>query len=359
MNIGGPLIITKINRGYNMETASQYKTSVQTHSRNINGYNRFIGIITTRFNKAELYEKFKFQLNYIFDLHKAMYEYVPYAQKDIQSFEESECAKFIECFDNLVANSRQYTYESFCGELGKQLNRLTKAYNNQIESLKKIKSDLMREAKQSRASLPTNPVRNAQSVVGVQTVIPSKAPGTTSKSVESSVKLPGMFNREPKEQKVTQTGLKFVVNPPEQRFNKDTYMEKIEQNREEIPKAFEKSIPWAVSQFPDRLLREKIQQCIKYHRALAPFVDDEYDTIIRFENLATSYYLDLVCSLVTIPQPLADTQEKFLETAKNLNKATDDYQEAIKKLIDKFMKKVNMSNETQLKTFENIVNNLL
>lgn len=333
-----------------METGNQYKVSIPVHSRNISGYKRFTELLTDKFKEADLYEKFSIQLKYIFDLHKSVYQYVPYAQEQVKNFENDKCLKFIGLIENLFNSSQNYTYEEFCKELGKQLNKLTKSYNEALIELKNAKDEKIAQSYKN-CSTYSSPIEQKR---------------VTSTPIKTN-RLPNMFDAKSKEHKTTAnnsmelkpTGLKFTANPPDKRFSKELYMQDIESDKSKIPKAFEKNIPWAVSQFPDKVLREKLKNCITKHRSLENFVDSDYDAIIRFENLATSYYLELVCSLVTIPQPLADTQEKFIETAKNLNKATDDYHEAISKLIDKFMEKVNVSTKTQLETFKNIVDNLL
>ena len=112
-----------------METWQQYKESINSNINSSMGYNRFIGVVTARFTDADLFERFKVTLNYIFDIHKSIYNMKNYSLDRIKVFEETVCLGFIKDFDELCSKSKEYTYESFCKELGKRLNGLSSEYN--------------------------------------------------------------------------------------------------------------------------------------------------------------------------------------------------------------------------------------
>lgn len=296
-----------------------YVESINKHSRAIKGSKVFIDELTERFNKYSLYNKFSIQLEYIFNLHKLMYSYVPYCQKEVEYFESNYCVKFLTNFEELLSN--QINSDSH-REIGKILNRLTKNYNEIISALKDKKESILN---QQLAKPEPERIREIK--------------------IQSN-----QLNR---------NSLKFDVNPPNNKFSKAVYMESLDCDRYSIPKAFEKNLPWAVTQFPDRVLRDKIRDCIKYHRSLENFIDTEYESIIRFENLAVSCYLELIYDLVTIPQALANTQERFIETSESLNEATDKLKYALETLINKFMTGLCLDTKAQMNTFKNIVDNIL
>lgn len=366
-----------------MESAEYFKNSVKVHINNDSGYSRFAGVVTVRFNKAELYDKFKPQLDYIMNLHKTMYGLRKYSMAEVQSFEEDKCAKFITDFDNMCSNSMKYTEQDFYKALGKMLNSLIKEYNSILSKLNNIKDTKAAEERAKQLEIQKSRQVSANNA-GVN-VSASRSVGNYNSSMFN---IPSRDNRDKaiKSNGSTRSGgiptlaslaggnervnnvitgnkplpkLRFYVNPADKTFDKRKYMDDIEFDRYSIPKAFEKNLAWAVTQFPDKILREKIQSCIKYHRSFETFIDTEYDAILRFENLVTTYYLSLTYSLVSIPQSIADSDGKFMEVDKNLIAATDDYLKAIKEIVDKFMKKVDMTTKTQLDTFRNIVDSIV
>lgn len=351
-----------------MESAEYFKNSVKTHIKNDSGYNRFIGVIIARFNKAEVYDRFKPQLNYIVNLHRTLYSLRAYDISSVQHFEEDTCAEFIADFDNACANSVNYTEQDFYKLVGKMLNVLIKDYNSILEVLNKLKTKKDAEEKarvlENQKKTPNNVSINTARLNEMLRV-PSRDQRDSNIRNTTSDRMPSLTSIENKGSNQVITGnkpvpkLRFYVNPANQTFDKQVYMDEIEADRTLIPKAFEKNLAWAVTQFPDKILREKIQSCIKYHRTFETFLDTEYDAILRFENLVTTYYLSLTYSLVSIPQAIADSNDKFMEVDNNLIGATDDYLKAIKELVDKFMKKVDMTTKTQLDTFKNIVDSIM
>ena len=366
-----------------MESAEYFKNSVKVHINNDSGYSRFAGVVTVRFNKAELYDKFKPQLDYIMNLHKTMYGLRKYSMAEVQSFEEDKCAKFIADFDDMCSNSMKYTEQDFYKALGKMLNSLIKEYNSILSKLNNI-----RDTKTAEERAKQLEIQKSRQVATNNTGVNVSAGRSIGNYNSSMFSIPSRDNRDKavKSNSSTRSGgiptlaslaggneragnvitgnkplpkLRFYVNPADQTFDKQKYMDDIEFDRYSIPKAFEKNLAWAVTQFPDKILREKIQSCIKYHRSFETFIDTEYDAILRFENLVTTYYLSLTYSLVSIPQAIADSDGKFMEVDKNLIAATDDYLKAIKEIVDKFMKKVDMTTKTQLDTFRNIVDSIV
>lgn len=325
----------------------KYKESIFKNSRSISGYKIFINILNNKIKRIAKFEKLALQLEYIEALHKSLYEFVPYAHSQVQEFEVQNCCKVIEDIDKLLEKYNSTQQNELCKELGKLLNKLTREYNNTLLNVKEIKKGIV-ESGFNAKNVPNTATQIIQ--VKPQSII------TNNKNTVKSKKLPAILKSD--NTPIT-NGLKFTVNPIEQRFIKSDYMLNIESDPKNIHKTFEQSLPWAVSQFPDRILRDKIRICIKYHKSLLSFIDYKYDEIMRFENLIASQYLEIVSNLVTIPQALADTQEKFLETARNLNIATDKFQEALKALLDKFMESVDIENRAQLDTFKNIVDNIL
>lgn len=351
-----------------MESAEYFKSSVKTHIKNDSGYNRFIGIIIARFSKAEIYDRFKPQLNYIVNLHKTLYGLRSYNIGDVESFEENECTDFIADFDNACNNSVNYTEQDFYKLIGKMLNLLIKDYNSILTSLNKLKTKKDAEEKEkvleNKRKNPNNVNINTARLNEMLKVPSRDQKDRDVRNVENG-RMPALTSIGNKASNQVITGnkpvpkLRFNVNPADQTFDKQNYMNEIEMDRTLIPKAFEKNLAWAVTQFPDKIIREKIQSCIKYHRSFETFLDTEYDAILRFENLVTTYYLSLTYGLVSIPQAIADSDGKFMEVDNNLMSATDDYLKAIKELVDKFMKKVDMTTKTQLDTFKNIVDSIV
>lgn len=370
------------------------------------GYNRFIGVITARFTEADLFEKFKVTLNYIFEIHKSIYNMKNYSLDRIKTFEETVCLGFIKDFDELCSKSKEYTYESFCKELGKRLNILSSEYNKTYSELKSLKEIVERERiekarreskrlekehqeaarkEQERAARVEKAAKREQAARVEKTrAVESSKPGSTKgqqlSSFETAIKVNGQGNKtlpsisgltgqtKTVENRATiktnsgivaQPGLKFYVNPPDRTFSKTEYMDEIDNDPTCIPKLFEKRLSVALTQFPDKLLKNKIAECIKYHRSIESFIGEELDAIKRFENLVTCYYIGMTYDLLTIPQPLADNPEKFKEIDDSLIRATDEYLGAIKELINKFMKKVDMTNQSKLDTFSTIVNGII
>lgn len=377
-----------------METWQQYKESINSNINSSMGYNRFIGVVTARFTDADLFERFKVTLNYIFDIHKSIYNMKNYSLDRIKVFEETVCLGFIKDFDELCSKSKEYTYESFCKELGKRLNSLSSEYNKTYSELKSLKETVERERlekarreskrlekeRQEAARKKQEQVERTEKT----RVIESNKPGRTRVQQLSSLETAINVNRQSNKTLpsisgltgqtktvenrttiktnsgiVVQPGLKFYVNPSNRTFSKTEYMDEIDNDPTCIPKLFEKRLSVALTQFPDKLLKNKIAECIKYHRSLEPFIGEELDAIKRFENLVTCYYIGMTYDILTIPQPLADTPEKFKEVDDSLIRATDEYLGAIKELINKFMKKVDMTNQSKLDTFSTIVNGII
>lgn len=332
-----------------METYTQYNNSVDTHVKSQAGCNRFIGLVAARLQSIEMYDTFKIQAEYIFNLHKAVYGFREVDIETIRNFEHTVCVEFIKNFDEMCSNSQKYTAESFKKELGRLLNRLTKSYSITLDRLNKAKAE-----KQNTPVVKVNNVKDTGTGINTTKI---STPATMNKGlapISLDVKPSTKVNT------VTKKGSKrFTVNPASQTFNKSTYMDSIQCDSSSIPKAFEKNLPWALTQFPDKEINEKLRECMKYHRSLEQFISTEYDAIVRFENLVTTYYIELVFNLVSIPQPLADTEEKYEETRENLHRVTDDYLRALKDLLDKFMQKINLSNQTQISTFKTIVDNIV
>lgn len=377
-----------------METWQQYKESINSNINSSMGYNRFIGVVTARFADAGLFEKFKVTLNYIFDIHKSIYNMKNYSLDRIKVFEETVCLGFIKDFDELCNKSKEYTYESFCKELGKRLNGLSSEYNKTYSELKSLKETVERERlekarieskrlekeRQEAARKKQEQVARAEKTRFIESNKPGRTRDQQLNSLETAINVNGQGNktlpsisgltRQTKNVEnraaiktnsgiVVQPGLKFYVNPSNRTFSKTEYMDDIDNDSTCIPKIFEKRLSVALTQFPDKLLKNKIAECIKYHRSLESFIGEELDAIKRFENLVTCYYIEMTYDILTIPQPLADTPEKFKEVDDSLIRATDEYLGAIKELINKFMKKVDMTNQSKLDTFSTIVNGII
>ena len=358
------------------------------------GYNRFIGVVTARFTDADLFERFKVTLNYIFDIHKSIYNMKNYSLDRIKVFEETVCLGFIKDFDELCSKSKEYTYESFCKELGKRLNGLSSEYNKTYSELKSLKETVERERlekarreskrlekeRQEAARKKQEQVARAEKTRDIDSNKPGKTRVQQLSSLETAINVNRQSNKtlpsisgltgqtknvenraaiKTNSGIVVQPGLKFYVNPSNRTFSKTEYMDEIDNDPTCIPKIFEKRLSVALTQFPDKLLKNKIAECIKYHRSLEPFIGEELDAIKRFENLVTCYYIGMTYDILTIPQPLADTPEKFKEVDDSLIRATDEYLGAIKELINKFMKKVDMTNQSKLDTFSTIVNGII
>lgn len=377
-----------------METWQQYKESINSNINSSMGYNRFIGVVTARFTDADLFERFKVTLNYIFDIHKSIYNMKNYSLDRIKVFEETVCLGFIKDFDELCSKSKEYTYESFCKELGKRLNGLSSEYNKTYSELKSLKETVERERlekarreskrlekeRQEAARKKQEQVARAEKTRDIDSNKPGKTRVQQLSSLETAINVNRQSNKtlpsisgltgqtknvenraaiKTNSGIVVQPGLKFYVNPSNRTFSKTEYMDEIDNDPTCIPKIFEKRLSVALTQFPDKLLKNKIAECIKYHRSLEPFIGEELDAIKRFENLVTCYYIGMTYDILTIPQPLADTPEKFKEVDDSLIRATDEYLGAIKELINKFMKKVDMTNQSKLDTFSTIVNGII
>ena len=377
-----------------METWQQYKESINSNINSSMGYNRFIGVVTARFTDADLFERFKVTLNYIFDIHKSIYNMKNYSLDRIKVFEETVCLGFIKDFDELCSKSKEYTYESFCKELGKRLNGLSSEYNKTYSELKSLKETVERERlekarreskrlekeRQEAARKKQEQVARAEKTRDIDSNKPGKTRVQQLSSLETAINVNRQSNKtlpsisgltgqtknvenraaiKTNRGIVVQPGLKFYVNPSNRTFSKTEYMNEIDNDPTCIPKIFEKRLSVALTQFPDKLLKNKIAECIKYHRSLEPFIGEELDAIKRFENLVTCYYIGMTYDILTIPQPLADTPEKFKEVDDSLIRATDEYLGAIKELINKFMKKVDMTNQSKLDTFSTIVNGII
>lgn len=377
-----------------METWQQYKESINSNINSSMGYNRFIGVVTARFTDADLFERFKVTLNYIFDIHKSIYNMKNYSLDRIKVFEETVCLGFIKDFDELCSKSKEYTYESFCKELGKRLNGLSSEYNKTYSELKSLKETVERERlekarreskrlekeHQEAARKKQEQVERAEKARAIESNKPGRTRDQQLSSLETAINvdrqssktLPSISGLTGQTKTVenraaiktnsgivVQPGLKFYVNPSNRTFSKTEYMDEIDSDPTCIPKIFEKRLSVALTQFPDKLLKNKIAECIKYHRSLESFIGEELDAIKRFENLVTCYYIGMTYDILTIPQPLADTPEKFKEVDDALIRATDEYLGAIKELINKFMKKVDMTNQSKLDTFSTIVNGII
>lgn len=377
-----------------METWQQYKESINSNINSSMGYNRFIGVVTARFADADLFEKFKVTLNYIFDIHKSIYNMKNYSLDRIKVFEETVCLGFIKDFDELCNKSKEYTYESFCKELGKRLNSLSSEYNKTYSELKRLKETVERERlekarieskrlekeRQEAARKKQEQVARAEKTRDIESNKPGRTRVQQLSSLETAINVNRQSNKtlpsisglagqtktvenraaiKTNSGIVVQPGLKFYVNPSNRTFSKTEYMDDIDNDPTCIPKIFEKRLSVALTQFPDKLLKNKIAECIKYHRSLESFIGEELDAIKRFENLVTCYYIGMTYDILTIPQPLADTPEKFKEVDDSLIRATDEYLGAIKELINKFMKKVDMTNQSKLDTFSTIVNGII
>lgn len=377
-----------------METWQQYKESINSNINSSMGYNRFIGVVTARFTDADLFERFKVTLNYIFDIHKSIYNMKNYSLDRIKVFEETVCLGFIKDFDELCSKSKEYTYESFCKELGKRLNGLSSEYNKTYSELKSLKETVERERfekarreskrlekeRQEAARKKQEQVARAEKTRAIESNKPGRTRVQQLSSLETAINVNRQSNKtlpsisgltgqtktvenraaiKTNSGIVVQPGLKFYVNPSNITFSKTEYMDDIDNDPTCIPKIFEKRLSVALTQFPDKLLKNKIAECIKYHRSLEPFIGEELDAIKRFENLVTCYYIGMTYDILTIPQPLADTPEKFKEVDDSLIRATDEYLGAIKELINKFMKKVDMTNQSKLDTFSTIVNGII
>ena len=377
-----------------METWQQYKESINSNINSSMGYNRFIGVVTARFTDADLFERFKVTLNYIFDIHKSIYNMKNYSLDRIKVFEETVCLGFIKDFDELCSKSKEYTYESFCKELGKRLNGLSSEYNKTYSELKSLKETVERERlekarreskrlekeRQEAARKKQGQVARAEKTRDIESNKPGRTRVQQLSSLETAINVNRQSNKtlpsisgltgqtknvenraaiKTNSGIVVQPGLKFYVNPSNRTFSKTEYMDEIDNDPTCIPKIFEKRLSVALTQFPDKLLKNKIAECIKYHRSLEPFIGEELDAIKRFENLVTCYYIGMTYDILTIPQPLADTPEKFKEVDDSLIRATDEYLGAIKEIINKFMKKVDMTNQSKLDTFSTIVNGII
>ena len=377
-----------------METWQQYKESINSNINSSMGYNRFIGVVTARFTDADLFERFKVTLNYIFDIHKSIYNMKNYSLDRIKVFEETVCLGFIKDFDELCSKSKEYTYESFCKELGKRLNGLSSEYNKTYSELKRLKETVERERlqkarreskrlekeRQEAVRKKQEQVERAEKTRAIESNKPGRTRAQQLSSLETAINVNGQGNKtlpsisgltgqtktvenraaiKTNSGIVVQPGLKFYVNPSNKTFSKTEYMNDIDNDPTCIPKIFEKRLSVALTQFPDKLLKNKIAECIKYHRSLEPFIGEELDAIKRFENLVTCYYIGMTYDILTIPQPLADTPEKFKEVDDSLIRATDEYLGAIKEIINKFMKKVDMTNQSKLDTFSTIVNGII
>lgn len=377
-----------------METWQQYKESINSNINSSMGYNRFIGVVTARFTDADLFERFKVTLNYIFDIHKSIYNMKNYSLDRIKVFEETVCLGFIKDFDELCSKSKEYTYESFCKELGKRLNSLSSEYNKIYSELKSLKETVERERlekarreskrlekeRQEAARKKQEQVEIAEKTRAIESNKPGRTRVQQLSSLETAINVNRQSNKtlpsisgltgqtktvenraaiKTNSGIVVQPGLKFYVNPSNRTFSKTEYMDEIDNDPTCIPKIFEKRLSVALTQFPDKLLKNKIAECIKYHRSLESFIGEELDAIKRFENLVTCYYIGMTYDILTIPQPLADTPEKFKEVDDSLIRATDEYLGAIKELINKFMKKVDMTNQSKLDTFSTIVNDII
>lgn len=392
-----------------METWQQYKDSINSNINSSMGYNRFIGVITARFTEADLFEKFRVTLKYIFDIHKSIYSMKNYSLDRIKAFEETVCLGFIKDFDELCSKSKEYTYESFCKELGKRLNGLSSEYNKTYSELKSLKETVERErlekarreskrlekerqeaarkekehqeeARKAQANQGAVRTGNTDKTRAVGNNKPDRTKNQQLSSLETAINVNGQCNKtlpsisgltgqtktvenraaiKTNSGIVVQPGLKFYVNPSDRTFSKTEYMDEIDNDPTCIPKLFEKRLSVALTQFPDKLLKNKIAECIKYHRSIESFIGEELDAIKRFENLVTCYYIGMTYDILTIPQPLADTPEKFKEVDDSLIRATDEYLGAIKELINKFMKKVDMTNQSKLDTFSTIVNGII
>lgn len=377
-----------------METWQQYKESINSNINSSMGYNRFIGVVTARFTDADLFERFKVTLNYIFDIHKSIYNMKNYSLDRIKVFEETVCLGFIKDFDELCSKSKEYTYESFCKELGKRLNGLSSEYNKTYSELKRLKETVERERlekarreskrlekeHQEAARKKQEQVARPEKTRDIESNKPGRTRDQQLSSLETAINVDRQSNKtlpsisgltgqtktvenraaiKTNSGIVVQPGLKFYVNPSNRTFSKTEYMNEIDNDPTCIPKIFEKRLSVALTQFPDKLLKNKIAECIKYHRSLEPFIGEELDAIKRFENLVTCYYIGMTYDILTIPQPLADTPEKFKEVDDSLIRATDEYLGAIKELINKFMKKVDMTNQSKLDTFSTIVNGII
>lgn len=385
-----------------MESSKAFRESVKNHIQVDSGYNRFIGVMISRFVNVELYDAFKSQVDYVCSLHKSVYFVRKYDIQSVQNFEETNCVSFLDDFDSLCAKSSSYTQQEFFNVMGRRLHTFIKEYNKLLRELSIIKENddkkradeqrrLIEEQKKrieeqerqkremknlSTARPATNSGANISGGFSVRTQMIN--PVNSSKSVQNSNnnktsdgRLPSIgsmstegqqvktVKRNPQTPKIIPNNLKFKVNPPEKAFVKEAYMQGLEFDKTSIPKAFEKNLPVAVTLFPNRLLKEKLNKCIAAHRSFETFLDSEYDDIMRFENLVTSYYLNLVSGLVTIPQMIADSDGKFMEVDSNLMSATDDYLKAIIDLLDKFMKKVDMTTKTQMDTFKSIVDSIV
>ena len=377
-----------------METWQQYKESINSNINSSMGYNRFIGVVTARFTDADLFERFKVTLNYIFDIHKSIYNMKNYSLDRIKVFEETVCLGFIKDFDELCSKSKEYTYESFCKELGKRLNGLSSEYNKTYSELKSLKETVERERlekarreskrlekeRQEAARKKQEQVERTEKTRDIESNTPGRTRVQQLSSLETAINVNRQSNKtlpsisgltgqtktvenraaiKTNSGIVAQPGLKFYVNPSNRTFSKTEYMDEIDNDPTCIPKIFEKRLSVALTQFPDKLLKNKIAECIKYHRSLEPFIGEELDAIKRFENLVTCYYIGMTYDILTIPQPLADTPEKFKEVDDSLIRATDEYLGAIKEIINKFMKKVDMTNQSKLDTFSTIVNGII
>ena len=377
-----------------METWQQYKESINSNINSSMGYNRFIGVVTARFTDADLFERFKVTLNYIFDIHKSIYNMKNYSLDRIKVFEETVCLGFIKDFDELCSKSKEYTYESFCKELGKRLNGLSSEYNKTYSELKSLKETVERERlekarreskrlekeRQEAARKKQEQVERTEKTRDIESNTPGRTRVQQLSSLETAINVNRQSNKtlpsisgltgqtktvenraaiKTNSGIVVQPGLKFYVNPSNRTFSKTEYMDEIDNDPTCIPKIFEKRLSVALTQFPDKLLKNKIAECIKYHRSLEPFIGEELDAIKRFENLVTCYYIGMTYDILTIPQPLADTPEKFKEVDDSLIRATDEYLGAIKEIINKFMKKVDMTNQSKLDTFSTIVNGII
>lgn len=281
-------------------TSEKYIKTISSLERN-KAQELFGETLNNKLRAIRMHDTFQNQAEQIVGLHRTLYSFQNLSKSDLVSFESEHSIKLLDWIDKELNKTPTKQDMEFRRELGKRLNRLAKEYSAAI-------------------------VKAKESLNKLESTVQDK---------------------------------RFVANSKSNQFSREDYIAKITANIKEIPKALEKSLPYAVTQFPDNKFKDKIRNCVKLHRSLESFLDTDTDKILRFESMATSYYLETIYAIVTVPQSVADTADSYDEVLSNLNTATDDYTKAMQSLVDKMMTKKNIDTKTKLNTLRDIVEKLV
>lgn len=288
------------------ESVEQYEKSIDIYLTYIHGEEHFIESLKARMVMTGFNEEYKPVTDMVYGLHKNVYSLKAFDIESVRGFEADKLVAFLNDFDALCSKSTAYTKQEFSKELGRTLNRLIKEYNAELIHLKEIK---------------------------------------------------GRVVIMPKINQISQ--LRFTVNPPDIVFIKERYIDTIKNNHLCVGSALEKSLPWAVVQYPDTVVNKSIRDICKKHKMFNSYTESDWDKIISFENVATTFFIDIMFNLVRIPQALADKPDKYIEVTLNLRQAISDYEKALDKVLGKLTSKATMQTNSQMEAFSQIVDTLI